>query len=66
MSMTDIKDRLMHSLAKIKSRVSAVVGSDERRDDDDFMAMVCAKLRPRPGLRSGAIALAEPDDRYQM
>jgi hypothetical protein len=59
--MTDIIDRLKQRLATIKDRVAAAIGSDERRDDDDFTAMVTAKLRPRPYRGSGAIALREPD-----
>ena len=64
--MTDILDRLMHKLARVKDRVAAAIGSDERRDDDDFTAMVTARLRPRPYRGAGAIALREPDDRYRM
>ena len=64
--MTDIIGRLRHTLATIGDRVLAAIKSGERRDDDDFTAMACSKLRPRPYRGSGAIALAEPDDRYQM
>ena len=64
--MTDIMDRLMHKLAAIKDRAVAALGSDERRDDEDFTALVTAKLRPRPYRGAGAIALREPDDRCQM
>jgi len=59
----------MQSLATIKDRVAAMIEpehTDERRDDDEFTAMVGAKLRPRPYRGSGAVALSEPDDRYQM
>ncbi len=64
--MTDIIDRLKQSLATIKDRIADAIGRDERRDDDDFTAMVTAKLRPRPYSGSGAIALVEPDDRYPI
>ena len=63
--MTDIVDRLVHKLAAIKARIAALPGSlftDKRRDDDDdFAAMVTAKLRPRPHRGAGAIALREPE-----
>jgi hypothetical protein len=36
-------------------------GADEP-DDDDGDAAVCAPIRPRPHLNSGAVALDEPDD----
>jgi hypothetical protein len=38
--------------------------SDEP-DLDDGAALVGARLRPRPYLGSGAIALQEPEDHYQ-
>ena len=64
-SMTDIFDRLMHSLAVIKDRIAdlpVTLFTDERRDDDDdIAAMVTAKLRPRPYRGAGAIALREPE-----
>ena len=34
---------------------------DEPIDPDEPLAMVCAALRPRPHLNSGAIALALPE-----
>lgn len=38
----------------------------ESPDDDDFTAMVCATLRPRPHAGAGGVALPEPDDRYPL
>lgn len=40
--------------------------TDEFSDDDDFTAMVCAKLQPRPYSGSGGISLTEPDDHYPV
>ena len=57
-------ERLKHELAVLKDRLAKMIeteDTDERRDDDDYTAMVTAKLRPRPYRGSGAIALREPD-----
>ena len=62
-------DRLRHELTALRDRLAEMIeteDADDRRDDDDFTAMVTAKLRPRPHRGSGAVALREPDDRYHM
>jgi hypothetical protein len=42
--------------------VELETSQDESPDSDEPTAMVCAPLRPRPHLNSGAIALPEPDE----
>ena len=67
--MTDVIDRARQKLTALKDCLAEMIAAestDERGDDDDFSAMVCAKLRPRPYAGSGGIALAEPDDRCHM
>jgi len=40
--------------------------ADDDSDCDEPFAMVGARVRPRPYLGSGAIALHEPDDHYPI
>lgn len=57
-------DRLKQELAALKDRLAEMIeteDADDQRDDDDYSAMVTAKVRPRPYRGSGAIALREPE-----
>ena len=76
--MAEATGRLKQKLAELLNRTDELTSleiveafvetesTDEFRDDDDFTAMVCAKLRPRPYPGSGGIALTEPDDRFPI
>ena len=67
--MTDVLDRALQTLTTLKDRFTEMIAAeytDERHDDWDYTALVGAKPRPRPYAGTGSIALAEPDDRYEM
>jgi hypothetical protein len=51
-------------LKQLEKELKTLLGDDSDPAEPD--ALVGAPLKPRPHLRSGAIALVEPDDPYEM
>ncbi len=57
-----VTDELKQMVRSLLERVAPATEPDiEATDPDEPFAMVCATLRPRPHLNSGAIALALPE-----